>query len=173
MAGEEARVARDGHEIVVVSTLTPRDVFRVSVTLILRHRLAYMAMAAGPVFWLVGFVTASAEVIRVGALFLILTAAVPLFAALVASYSAYRPGSRDLFDPAQWRFSEAGIDIVQPERCARAEWADFASWRTTRSSYILDVKRSRYLVFPRRDVVEGDRAEFATLLTAKLGERRG
>jgi len=165
--------AAGGGTVVVASTLAPRDVFRASATLMLRHRLAYMAMAAGPVFWLVGTVSASPEVVRVAMLFLLLTAGVPLFALLVASYSAYRPGSKDLYVEAQWSFSDTGIDIVQPERRARAEWSDFASWRSTRESYILDVKRSRYLVFPRRDVAEGDRQAFEALLRAELGARRG
>jgi hypothetical protein len=164
--------APDGREIVVVSSLTARDVFLVAASVILRHRLAFMAMAAGPVFWLVGVVTASAEVVRVATLFLLLTVGVPAFAALVASYSAYRPGSAGLYSPAEWRFDESGIDVVQPDRCARVEWAGLASWRSAAGCYLLDVKRARYLVFPRRDVPEGERAAFEALLIGKLGPRR-
>jgi hypothetical protein len=157
--------------VVIDSRPNARDVFRVALVVILRHRLAFMAMAAGPIFWLVGVATSSAEVVRVGTLFLLLTVAVPLFAALVASYSAYRPGSSALYRAAEWRFDESGIDVVQPDRRARVEWADLASWRSAAGCYLLDVKRARYLVFPHRDVPEAERAAFEALLSDKLGPR--
>ena len=157
--------------VVIDSRPTSRDVFRVALVAILRHRLAFMAMAAGPIFWLVGVATSSAEVVRVGTLFLMVTLGVPAFAALVASYSAYRPGSSALYSPAQWRFDDDGIDVVQPDRRARVEWAGLASWRTAAGCYLLDVKRARYLVFPQRDVPQDERADFEALLTEKLGPR--
>ena len=163
--------AGDERAIAFTGTLRQRDVFRVAAVVLVRHRLAIMAMAAGPVFWLVGVVGASDAVTRIGAQFLAVTVAVPAFALVVATWAAYRPGTSSLYAPVAWSFTAAGIDLSTPGRPARAEWSEFRSWRTAAGCYLLDITRSRYLVVPRADVPEADRADFERLLASKLGPR--
>lgn len=171
-AGAPAETAGGERAVAFTSHLTPRDVFRVAAIVLVRHRLAIMAMAAGPVFWLVGIVGSSVAVTRIGAQFLTVTVGVPVLALVVATWAAYRPGTSTLYAPVAWSFSDTVIDLSTPDRPARAEWSEFRSWRTAAGCYLLDITRSRYLVVPQRDVPDADRADFERMLASKLGPRR-
>jgi hypothetical protein len=159
-------------EFAFTSRLTTRDVLKVSAYLLLRHRLSVFALAAGPVLWISGMLGGAEPVTRLGVALAPLAVGLPLFALLVGSYAAYRPGASELYAPVTWAFTEDGIDIAHTGRRARAEWTEFRSWRTCGGCYLLDVTRSRYLSIPVRDVPAADRTGFEDLCTAKLGARR-
>jgi len=154
------------------SAPTSRDVFLVAVAVTLRARLTMTALAAGPVLWFVGLLASSQVVTRTGITLLPLAIGAVAVVLLAASYAAYRPGSSEVYAGARWTFDDSGIDIEGADGRRRAQWGDFRSWRTAGGCYVLHVTRSRYLVFPVRDVPEAQRAAFEDLLTGKLGPRR-
>jgi hypothetical protein len=159
-------------EVVVDAHVTPRDLFRVSLELLLRNPVSLTLIVAGPVLWAFGSVSGSAVVTRLGSTMSWLVLLVPAFALLIASYAAYRPGASDLYAQARWTFREDSVDVDQPSRSARAEWSEFTGWRTAAGSYLLHTSPKRYVVLPMRDVAEGDRADLESLFAAALGLRR-
>jgi len=159
--------------IVVDSSLRPGDYFRVAVALVLRNPASLALFVSGPLLWAFGAAFGSSAVIDLGERMSWLVILVPAFAALVGSFSAYRPGSSSLYEKVRWTFGEEGVDVEQPSRCARAEWGEFRSWRTAAGCYLLHTTARDYLVVASRDVPEKRREEFEALLAAKLGVRRG
>lgn len=158
--------------VIFTSRPTARDVMGVAVRIFLRNGITILAMAAGPVFWLVGVTGGSPDVTRLGLSLMPLLAGVPAFGLLVGSYSAYRPGASELYAPAEWTFDDAGADVAHPGRRARVAWDEFLSWRFSGGCYLLYTARSRYLVLPARDIAADDRPRFEELLETHLGARR-
>lgn len=148
---------------------TARDLFRVSFQLVLRGRLVPTILAAGPVLWAVGAAGGSPTLARLGATVSWLILLVPAFAVLVGTNSAYRPGSGALYEPTRWTFADEGVEIVQPDRTAHAEWSEFVRWRHVARCYLLYTARRRYVVLPERDVAPTSRPQLELLLEAKLG----
>lgn len=153
------------------SRLAARDVMRVSTRLLLRHNISILAMAVGPVFWLVGLAGSSEQVTRLGLSLMPLLVAVPGLAFLVGSLSAYRPGTSELYEPVEWTFADESIEIRHPGRSARAEWEEFRSWRFAGGCYVLHTTRTHYLLVPARDVGDERRVAFEELLTSHLGPK--
>jgi hypothetical protein len=158
--------------VVVEAHVAPRDLLGVSATLMLRNPVSVMLMAAGPLLWLLGLVSGSVVVGRLGETMIWLVVLVPAFAALVASYAAYRPGAAELYAPVRWEFAEEAVEIMQAQRCARADWGEFTGWRTVAGCYLLHTSASRYVVVPGRGVGDADREALEALFTKMLGRRR-
>lgn len=158
--------------VVVTSSLRPRDSFRVAATIVLRNRLSGSLLILGPAMWTFGTITRSAAMSGYGARMSLLIVAVPIFAALVGSYTAYRPGSSELYEPATWTFAPEGIEIEQRSRRAHASWDEFSSWRLVDDCYLLNTDRRRYVMVSVRQVTAPERARLEALLEAKLGRRR-
>jgi hypothetical protein len=159
-------------EVVVVSSMQPRDQFRVATLMVLRSPAGIVLLMSGPALWAYGTVARAATVHQVGAVMSWLLVLVPAFAALVGSFTAYRPGSSELYEPVTWRFTQDGIDIAQPSRRARAAWDEFSAWRVVAGCYLLHARGRRYVAIAVRDVPEADRARLESLLTARLGRHR-
>jgi hypothetical protein len=158
--------------IVVDSTLRPGDYFRISVAQVLRNPASLGLFVAGPVLWAFGAVSHSIVVMDLGERISWLVVLVPAFAALVGSYSAYRPGSSALYEKVRWTFTEKGIEIEQPSRHARAEWGEFAKWLALGGCYLLHTTDRHYMAVASRDVPDDRRADFEALLTSAIGRRR-
>lgn len=159
--------------IVVDSSLRPGDYFRVAVALVLRNPASLALFVSGPLLWGLGAASGSNVVIDLGERMSWLVILVPAFAALVGSFSAYRPGSSTLYEKVRWTFGDGGMDIEQPSRNARAAWTEFRSWRVAAGCYLLHTTARDYLVVASRDVAEERRDDFETLLVEKLGVKRG
>jgi len=162
-----------GDPIVVESTLRPGDYFRIAVSLVLRNPASLALFVSGPLLWALGAAFGSVAVIDLGERMSWLVLLVPAFAALVGSFSAYRPGSSALYEQVRWTFGDAGVEVDQPSRSARAEWEEFRKWREAGGCYLLHTTDRNYLAVASRDVPEERRADFEALLTEKLGRRRG
>jgi hypothetical protein len=159
--------------IVVDSSARPGDHFRVAVALVLRNPASLTLFVSGPVLWAVGAASGSVVVIDLGERMSWLVLLVPAFAALVGSYSAYRPGSSALYEKVRWTFSDDGVGIEQPSRHARAEWSEFSKWREAGGCYLLHTTGRHFVVVAARDVPEDRRTDFETLLAERVGGRRG
>ena len=158
--------------IVVDSSLRPGDYFRIAVAQVLRNPASLALFVAGPLLWGLGAVSHSVVVSDLGERISWLVVLVPAFAALVGSYSAYRPGSSVLYEKVRWTFREEGIEIEQPTRHALAEWNEFAKWLEVGGCYLLHTSDRHYLAVATRDVPEDRVADFEALLTARIGRRR-
>jgi len=161
-----------GRPVVVSSSMRPRDHFRVASLVVLRSPVAVLLLMSGPALWAYGTAARSAQLHDAGALMSWLLLLVPAFAALVGSYSAYRPGSSELYEPVTWTFAADGIDIEQPSRRARASWDEFTSWRVVSGCYVLHTRKRSYVTVVARDVPAGDRDRFERLLRSRLGRPR-
>lgn len=158
--------------VVVRSRLRPRDYFLVAVMQVLRNRLSVSLLISGPAMWTFGIITRSAVVAGYGARLSWVIVALPAFAALVGSYTAYRPGSAELYEPATWTFTPEGIDIEQPSRSARASWDEFTSWRIVERCYLLYTDRRSYVIVGASELPAGERVRLEELLDGKLGRHR-
>lgn len=158
--------------VVLDSRLTARDVFRVSVALVLRYRLTPTLLLAGPLLLAVGALTSSARIVQLGAVASWLIVLVPAFALLVGSYAAYRPGIGELFEPARWTFAEDGVEIEQPARHARAEWSEFVRWRRLTGNYLLYTSPRRYVILSGAGLSGEDATALEELLATHIGESR-
>jgi len=158
--------------IVVDSSLRPGDYFRIAVAQVLRNPASLALFVAGPLLWGLGAVSHSVVVIDLGERISWLVVLVPAFAALVGSYSAYRPGSSVLYEKVRWTFSEDGIEIEQPFRHALAEWGEFSKWLEAGGCYLLHTSDRHYIAVAARDVPEDRRADFEALLATAIGRRR-
>jgi YcxB-like protein len=159
--------------IVVDSTVRPSDHFRVAVALVLRNPASLALFVSGPLLWAFGAAAGSNVVIDLGERMSWLVLLVPLFAGLVGSYSAYRPGSGDLYAKTRWTFGDDRVVVEQPARTAGAEWGEFVKWRESGGCYLLHTGARDYVVVPVRDVPTDRRADFESLLAAHLGAKRG
>jgi hypothetical protein len=159
--------------IVVESAPKAGDYFRVSVALVLRNPASLAMFVSGPVLWGLGLASRSVVVTDLGERLSWLVVLIPAFAALVGSFTAYRPGSSVLYEKVVWTFTDDWVEIVQLSRHARAEWSEFAKWREAGGAYLLHTGDQHYLVMAARDVPETRRADFEQLLTEKLGPKRG
>jgi len=158
--------------IVVDSSLRPGDYFRIAVAQVLRNPASLALFVAGPLLWGLGAVSHSVVVIDLGERISWLVVLVPAFAALVGSYSAYRPGSSVLYEKVCWTFGEDGIEIEQPSRHALAEWGEFSKWLEAGGCYLLHTSDRHYIAVAARDVPEDRVADFEALLSARIGRRR-
>jgi hypothetical protein len=156
----------------VTTTLTPRDVARATATLVFRNRISLPLLAIGPLWFVLGSLTGYELVARQGAALLWLVPLVPAFALLAATYNAYRPGSRVIYEPAEWTFADDGVRITQPGRDALAVWTDFDRWRSAAGCLLLHTTRSRYVIIPWRDVPQPQLEELEALLGERIGRRR-
>lgn len=156
----------------VSSSLAPRDVARVSAVLVLRHPVSVMLLVVGPLWLAIGLATGHGALTRLGATLTWLTVLVPAFAFFAGAYNAYRPGSKRVYDPAQWDFAEDAVGIVLPRRVARAEWGEFLRWRSAAGCLLLHTSRRSYIVIPWRDVPSGEVDRLQDLLTRRVGKRR-
>jgi hypothetical protein len=159
-------------EVRIQTTLTPRDVARVSRVLVLRNPMSILLMSAGPVCLAIGLASGSGPYTRFGLTMVWLVLLVPAFAWLAGTFNAYRPGARDIYEPAEWTFGEAGIGIRQPGREARADWSEFPKWRSAGQCLLLHTSHTRYVVIPWRDVPAAGREELEELLTGSIGKRK-
>jgi hypothetical protein len=159
--------------IVVDSSLRPADHFRIAFALVLRNPASLGLFVCGPLLWALGAASGSVAVIDLGERVSWLVLLVPAFAALVGSYTAYRPGSSALYEKARWTFAEEGVDIEQPRRHARAEWSEFSKWRQAGGCYLLQTTGRNYVAVAARDVGEARLGDFEALLTEHLGGKRG
>jgi hypothetical protein len=159
-------------DVHVKTTLAPRDVARVSRSLVLRNPLSISAMSIGPVCLAIGASTGSGPYLRVGLTLVWLVALVPAFAWLAGTFNAYRPAAKEIYDPAEWTFTGTGVLIAQPGRLARAEWDEFPRWRSAAGSLLLHTSRMHYIVIPWRDVEEADRDKLEDLLEGHIGPRK-
>jgi hypothetical protein len=157
--------------VVVQARLTAREVWRVSLDLVLRNPISLALVAGGPLLWLLGTVSTSADVTKLGETMSWLVVLIPAFALLVATFAAYRPGTGELYVPATWTFAESGIDIEQPGRHAHAEWSDFTGWKTVAGCYLLHTSVSRYVLVPAASLAPAQRTDLEALLSEKLGRR--
>lgn len=158
--------------VVVHSSLRPRDYFRVAVIQVLGNRLSASLLISGPALWTFGIISRSAIVAGYGARLSWVIVALPAFAALIGSYTAYRPGSAELYEPATWTFTSTRIDIEQPSRSARANWDEFTSWRIVQDCYLLHTDRRNYVIVSARDLAASERARLEELLDGKLDRHR-
>jgi hypothetical protein len=158
--------------VVVDSMLRPGDYFRIAFAQVLRNPASLALFVAGPLLWGFGVVTHSVVVIDLGERVSWLVILVPVFAALVGSFSAYRPGSSALYEKVRWTFAEDGVEIEQPARHAHAGWDEFAKWLTVGGCYLLHTTDRHYIAVAVRDVPEDRRADFEALLAAKIGRQR-
>ncbi len=156
----------------VKTTLTPRDVMRVSAVLVFRNRMSVMLLAVGPLWFVLGLWSGHETVMRLGATLLWIVPIVPALALLAGSYSAYRPGGRATYESAEWVFGAEGVEIAQPGRDARAEWGDFTRWRSAGACLLLHTTKRRYVIIPWRDVPDDERGGLEELLGEKIGGRR-
>lgn len=168
----DAETSDPAAPIVVDSSLRPGDYFRIAVAQVLRNPASLALFVAGPLLWGLGAVSHSVVVIDLGERISWLVILVPAFAALVGSYSAYRPGSSVLYEKVRWSFGEDGIEIEQPSRHALAEWGEFSKWLEAGGCYLLHTGDRHYVAVARRDVPEDRIADFEALLSAKIGRRR-
>jgi hypothetical protein len=159
-------------EVCLTTSLAPRDVARVSLRLLVLHRVSIMLMASGPVMLLVGLIPGTGAATTLGSTMVWLLLLVPVYGALVSSWTAYRPGAAEVYEPAEWSLSPEGVRVSQPGRDARAEWSEFRSWRSVGGCLLLYTSATRYAVIPWRDVPEGRRDEVEALLGEHLGARR-
>lgn len=157
----------------VDSSVRPADHFRVAMALVLRNPASLGLFVAGPLMWAIGAASRAPLLIDLGERLSWLVVLVPLFAALVGSFSAYRPGSSALYAETLWTFYDDQIDIAQPKRSASAAWEDFTKWREAGGCYLLHAGARDYVVVPVRDVPEDRRADFEALLTKRVGHRQG
>lgn len=158
--------------IAVDSSLRPGDYFRIAVAQVLRNPASLALFVAGPLLWGLGAVSHSVVVIDLGERISWLVVLVPAFAALVGSYSAYRPGSSVLYEKVRWTFGEDGIEIEQPSRHALAQWGEFSKWLEAGGCYLLHTSDRHYIAVAGRDVPEDRLADFEALLSARIGRRR-
>ncbi len=158
--------------VTFTTDLRPRDVFAVSLRLLVFHPVSITLIVAGPALFALGAVSGSETVTRLGSTMSWLVVLVPAFGLLAASYSAYRPGSGKLYQPAQWRMGDHGVDVAQPGREARAQWQEFTGWKSVGAYLLLHTAATRYVVLPWRDLAEGTRPEVEALLARELGARR-
>jgi hypothetical protein len=159
-------------DVRLTTSLTPKDVAGVSLRLLVLHRVSIMLMASGPVMLLVGLVPGSGAATTLGSTMVWLLILVPAYGALVSSWTAYRPGAAEVYEPAEWSFASEGLCVSQPGRDARAEWGEFRSWRSVGGCLLLYTTATRYAVIPWRDVPEGRRDDLEALLIEHLGTRR-
>jgi hypothetical protein len=159
--------------IVVGSSLRPSDHFRIGMSLVLRNPASLTLFVSGPLLWALGAAFGSVAVIDLGERISWLVVLVPAFAALVGSYSAYRPGSSALYEKTCWTFDDEEIEIEQPRRRARAQWSEFTKWREAGGCYLLYTSGRDFAAMAARDVPEDRRADLEELLTAHLGAKRG
>jgi hypothetical protein len=157
--------------VVVEARLTAREVWRVSVDLVLRNPISLTLIVAGPLLWLLGTVSTSADVTRLGETMSWLVVLVPAFSLLVGTFAAYRPGTGDLYVPVTWTFVDAGIDVDQPGRRARAEWSEFTGWKTVAGCYLLHTSVRQYVLVPAAGLTPEQRTDLDALLSEKLGRR--
>jgi hypothetical protein len=159
--------------IVVESSLRAPDHFRIAFALVLRNPASLALFVSGPLLWALGAAFGSAAVTDLGERMSWLVVLVPAFAALVGSYSAYRPGSSALYEKTRWTFRDDGIEIEQPRRRARAGWSEFTKWREAGGCYLLHTSGRDFVAVAARDVPQERRSEFEELLTTRLGAKRG
>ncbi len=159
-------------EVRVATTLSRRDVGRVSFARLTFHPVSLTLIAAGPVLAIGGLASGSDAVARLGLTMAWLVLIVPAFGVLAASFATFRPGASRVYEPAAWTFGEDGVGISQPDRDARAEWADFTGWRTIAGCLLLNTAPSRYVIIPWRDVPSGEVETLKALLTEHIGARR-
>jgi hypothetical protein len=159
-------------DVSVITSLTRRDVARVSLSLLVLHPVSLSLMVAGPLLLAVGAVSGSAAVGRLGAAMAWLLVLIPGWGLLISSYTAYRPGAAPMYEPAEWRFFEAGVDVAQPGRQARAEWGEFTGWRSVSGCLLLHTSPTRYVVIPWRDVGDAQQEGIESLLAEKVGRRK-
>jgi hypothetical protein len=159
-------------EVRVTTSLKARDVARVSFRLLVLHPVSLSLMAAGPLLLGLGAVSASGAVTSLGTTMSWLMLMVPGYGLLVSTYTAYRPGAAEVYQPAEWSFAEAGVGVSQPGRDARAEWSEFTGWRSVAGCLLLHTAPARYAVIPWRDVPEDGRAGLEALLGEHLGKRK-
>ena len=152
--------------------LRPRDVFLVSLRLLVIHPVSITLVVAGPVLFALGALSGSETVTRLGSTMSWLVVLVPAFGLLAASYSAYRPGSGKVYERAQWRMDDDGVDVAQPGREAHAQWEEFTGWKSLGAYLLLHTSPTRYVVLPWRDISDGTRSDVEAMLTRDLGERR-
>jgi hypothetical protein len=160
------------NDIRVVTTLEPRDVMRVSLSLLVLHPVSIALMAAGPVLLASGALSGSEVIASLGQTMVWLVVLVPVWGLLAATYSSYRPGAASVYEPAEWSFTEDGADVSHPAGAAHAEWAEFTGWRSVADSLLLHTSPSHYVVIPWRDVPPGSRGDLERLLTEHIGLRR-
>jgi hypothetical protein len=156
----------------VTTTLRPRDVFGVSLWLLIAHPVSLTLMAAGPVLLAGGALSGSVAVEHLGETMAWLVALVPAFGVLAATYAAYRPGSGSLYESASWDFTDDGVIVSREAGDTRAEWPDFTGWRSVAGFLLLHTSGARYAVIPWRDVPPGARAGLEDLLATRIGLRR-
>ena len=160
------------NEVRLTTSLTPRDVAAVSFRLLVLHPVSLLLMAAGPLFLLLGAASGAQVLTRLGQTMAWLVVLVPLFGLFAATYNAYRPGAREVYQPAEWVFREGGVEISQPGRMAQADWSEFTGWRSVGASLLLHTALTRYVVIPWRDVPEDGRAGLESLLGEHIGPGR-
>jgi hypothetical protein len=156
----------------VTTTLTSRDVLRVSFMRLVFQRVGLTLIGAGPVLAVVGVVTGSGSLTRLGLTATWLVVLVPAFGALSASFTAFRPGAAGVYEPAVWTFGEEGARITQPGRDARADWTEFRNWSSIAGCLLLYTARSHYVIIPWRDVPAGEVETLQALLGEHIGDRR-
>jgi hypothetical protein len=159
-------------EVRVTTSLSPRDVLRVSFSLIFVHPVSVALMAGGPVLLVVGLLAGSQVVERLGSTMAWLVVLVPAWALLSATWSAFRPEAAAVYESADWTFREEATDVARSGGSARAEWDEFTGWRSVAGCLLLHTTPSHYVVIPWRDVPEGSREGLERLLTAKIGRRK-
>lgn len=159
-------------EVRLTTSLRPRDVAAVSFRLLVGHPVSLLLMAAGPIFLLVGAASGAGAITRLGLTMSWLVVLVPVFGLFAATYNAYRPGASQVYEPAEWTFSEGGVLISQPGRDAEAEWAEFTGWRAVGGALLLHTALARYVVIPWRDVPLEERPMLEGMLAERLGRGR-
>jgi hypothetical protein len=159
--------------IVVESSLRPPDHFRIALALVLRNPASLALFVSGPLLWALGAASGSVAVTELGERMSWLVVLVPAFAALVGSYSAYRPGSSALYEKTRWTFRDDGMEIEQRSRRARADWSEFTKWREAGGCYLLYTSGKDFVAVAGRDVAQERRADLEGLLATALGAKRG
>jgi hypothetical protein len=154
------------------TSLRRRDVAGVSFRLLVLHPVSLLLVAAGPLFLIVGAASGAGTITRLGFTMSWLIVLVPLFGVFAATYNAYRPGAAQVYESAEWTFSDGGVRISQPGRDAEAGWDEFTGWRTVGESLLLHTALARYVVIPWRDVAEADRPVLEGLLAERIGPGR-
>lgn len=159
-------------DVRLTTSLRPKDVFLLSLRLLVVHPVSLTLMAAGPVLLAVGGVSGSVTVRHLGETMAWLVVLVPAFGVLAATYAAYRPGSGATCESATWVFSEDGVVVSRADGDARAEWSEFTGWRSVAGYLLLHTSGARYVIIPWRDAPAGARTDLEALLGERIGPRR-
>jgi hypothetical protein len=156
------------------SLMTPLQFAQVLSGSMLMSPTLLSIMLAGPLFLVLGALTAGALLLQWGFTFLIAMPVVPLVSFAIAYINAQRKASRPLYEPLHVRADDSGLQLTTGGETRIAEWSEFSRWRRMLGAHLLYVTPRAFIVL-RTDPADAQaRTAFEALLRANLtvGPRR-